>query len=816
MIEATAHMPNASSPVSSPAPHFVSAPAESKTQWLGWLAAFLLLLTWTAVLCVFAVAYPPLEDGFVLPLTLVAFGALLPLPFVLDRSITGRKFDRGDAAAAATVLFAATTVVFLWLFSRGYIFIDYIGESHSIYLSAANTRNFITLILQDAAPSPDPAAHPFLYIHHPNLPPRLFSMALQKPGVGVPGQMLIMSMISCLALIIGYLALRQTFGRWPAVAAIAFMASNYWFFYSNAGDILRATHLVTFWVALYLLVVVWPRHPRMGAELLAYLTAITFLGDWGFYVFLVSFAGIWLFIFEPQIPWRRYLLVFALPTVIALGFYLLVIIHAVGWGTFLLDARLTLIGKLGYAQGLDADQVAAILQERNIVFWSGSNMELPLGRLLEAFTQGTQKVLGVPTAWPIFAFMGGCIGLIFIASPGLAWLRATCAVIVLLCLLTALPLQFVALAIVGLAIAARRLRLAEDAAGDRRASSPRFLATVLWTFCAASAFLMLGAVFPYYFHYLVSTLKPPMLLIELGAVMAFAMLIEKCAAATGRGRLSTARDIGDAAIDSIRRGLRWTVRTGYSTQRELDVVDRLLRSLFARLHKLMWRVAAWIRRSRIRAGRFISRLARAEAAAKDEPKDLTADPTALQHPHMMTLPLSNRRTLLVTVAVLKHEGDRLSLRASLLGLAALCVILIHNVKVFASMPPMGPPYAAVLAEPQFRGASFFTSSYDGLAWYYTRGWTTMVSANPPSANTNIRRFRHFADWRDEAKYSRPQYFLCDRSPYFGWHLPTIPKEYCPQAQPCDCREVATFMRSQGHDPVVVQPTFAIIRYRYAD
>ena len=153
----------------------------------------------------------------------------------------------------------------------------------------------------------------------------------------------------------------------------------------------------------------------------------------------------------------------------------------------------------------------------------------------------------------------------------------------------------------------------------------------------------------------------------------------------------------------------------------------------------------------------------------------------------MNLPLSGRTTVVVTVEILKQKGDARSLRAALLCLAVFCLIVIHNAAVLAARPPMAPPYAVALADPQFRGASFFTSSYDGLAWYYTRGWTTMVTANPPDPNTNVRRYRHFADWRNEAKYSRPQYFLCDRSRYFGWSLPTIPREYCPQTGTCDCR-----------------------------
>ena len=145
-------------------------------------------------------------------------------------------------------------------------------------------------------------------------------------------------------------------------------------------------------------------------------------------------------------------------------------------------------------------------------------------------------------------------------------------------------------------------------------------------------------------------------------------------------------------------------------------------------------------------------------------------------------------------------------------LAALAVLLLflHDVQGFQRKPPLGPPYGAVLSQPQFQGKSFVTSSFEAITWYYTHGWAYMVTANPPDATTEALRYQHFADWRNRAKYEFADYYLCDVSPLFGWNSPRLSETYCDGSEVCDCRAVAAAMSDAGHKPVVVEPAYAVI------
>lgn len=58
-----------------------------------------------------------------------------------------------DLAAVVLTFASATVVLVLWYQGGGALFIQYIGENHSIHLTSANAKDFASLILQDHVPS---------------------------------------------------------------------------------------------------------------------------------------------------------------------------------------------------------------------------------------------------------------------------------------------------------------------------------------------------------------------------------------------------------------------------------------------------------------------------------------------------------------------------------------------------------------------------------------------------------------------------------------------------------------------------------------
>ena len=64
----------------------------------------------------------------------------------------------------------------LWAVGERTYFVKPLTESHNILLAAANVGDWLTFLVQDVAASSDQAAHPFWYIHHPNLPAKAISL----------------------------------------------------------------------------------------------------------------------------------------------------------------------------------------------------------------------------------------------------------------------------------------------------------------------------------------------------------------------------------------------------------------------------------------------------------------------------------------------------------------------------------------------------------------------------------------------------------------------------------------------------------------
>ena len=157
--------------------------------------------------------------------------------------------------------------------------------------------------------------------------------------------------------------------------------------------------------------------------------------------------------------------------------------------------------------------------------------------------------------------------------------------------------------------------------------------------------------------------------------------------------------------------------------------------------------------------------------------------------------------------------------AGRLAVAAICgLAFLHlgaNFELYRALPPRGPSYASALRKPEFHGKFFVANTYDGLVWYFTRGPSMITTLVPPDREST-ERFRHFRDGDDEAKYSHPEYFLCDNDPYFSFQrVGRINGELCQMPTECTCLNIMRIMVKEGNTPVVVGPDFVIIKYNYA-
>ncbi len=134
----------------------------------------------------------------------------------------------------------------------------------------------------------------------------------------------------------------------------------------------------------------------------------------------------------------------------------------------------------------------------------------------------------------------------------------------------------------------------------------------------------------------------------------------------------------------------------------------------------------------------------------------------------------------------------------------------------AAHPPKPIAYAALLAGPEYRDKGILTTSYEAITWYSTRGWAYMSPTNPPRLDPISSRFRHLADWRNEEKYGRPDFFLCDNTP-FSFVPPGKAIDAAPvpmTCRRCTCRDVASFLRQSGHDVVVDRDDFSIVKFNW--
>src|SRR5262245_9839553 len=346
----------------------------------------------------------------------------------------------------------------LWAIGERTYFVKPLTESHNIVLAAANVRDWLTFLVQDVAASSEQAAHPFWYIHHPNLPAKAISLVLGSLGFGLEGQVGIMLALNVGGLVVAAVAFSRI-SRAASLAAILVAATSYWSFHYSAGDLCRGPLYLLLWPLLLALFGNETLKSRWRNVTIAAVCALSVLSDWGFPLFVVTLSFCWACVGRGSPPWRWCLLVLALPSAAAFILYEAAVVAAVGWDFFLLDTYVTYFGRLGVGGHLDYRSVLDRFRDSSVVIWQpqgeGVTSLLPaLGTLAvnPLLNTGPLWILALPALVSGTAIMFARIG----------WGRVfwgALAALALLNVLSLAPLPLFIVAAAALAIGISRVRV---------------------------------------------------------------------------------------------------------------------------------------------------------------------------------------------------------------------------------------------------------------------------------------------------------------------------------------------------------------------
>jgi len=767
--------------------------------------------------------------------------------------------SKRDAYTLTTWFILCTLAVVcaaLWAIGERTYFVKPLTESHNILLAAANVSDWVTFLVQDVAASSEQAAHPFWYIHHPNLPAKVISLVLGRLGFGLEGQVGIMLALNIGGLVIAAAAFSRI-SRAAALAAIVVAATSYWSFHYSAGDLCRGPLYLLLWPLLLALFGNETLKSRWRNVTIAAVCALSVLSDWGFALFVVTLSFCWACVGRGSPPWRWCFLVLALPSAAAFILYEAAVIAAVGWDFFLLDTYVTYFGRLGVGGHLDYRTVLDRFRDNSVVIWppqgEGAISLLPaLGTLAvnPLLNTGPLWILALPAL-----VIGTAVMFARIGWSGVVWVAL--AALVLLNVLALAPLPFFVLAIAALAIGTSRFRVS----------------TPSEQLCALAAAVMLAiavpvVIFPgFTIGFSIGGGRPPFPLPE----MSGAALVAEFAAS---GQL--AHWLDRMATTPVRRWFAAIPGIGWAL---LGVSLLILAApLASEPSGMSWHLAAGIavamvggplvllvecrsyvrtRQDMDRSGQdrtnptfrfliqFLERwqlpllLAAATAVLASHVSD---DPTVLRRyspkyatflvaPALVTLaaflltafPASVSRLLGAIARASTFAGvSQWSARSPALRCVSIVALGVALSQVgwfvlsVAAHPPKPIAYAGLLAGPDYRGKGILTTSYEGIAWYSTRGWTYMSPTNPPRLDPISSRFRHLADWRSEEKYSRPDFFLCDNTP-FSFVPPGKAVDAAPVPMACvrcTCRDVASSLQQSGHEVIVDRDDFSIVKFNW--
>ena len=260
-------------------------------------------------------------------------------------------------------------------------------------------------------------------------------------------------------------------------------------------------------------------------------SALSMLSDWGFVLFVVTFAFCWANLGRGRPPWRWFLLVVALPAVTAFVIYEVAVIYAIGWEFFLFDVKVTYLGRLGVGDYVDLRSVLERYRENSVVIWPAQGTgTLTLVEVLGVFV--IKPLLNSGPAW-ILSMPALVCGTATIFSR-IGWGRvawSAIAVAVVLNCLALLPLPVLLPAVLALALGLARVHVA----------------TATQRLCGLTASLMLAIMVPATIFpgltigFSIGGGRPPFPLLEMSGAALFAEVVASGQLARWLTRLAMVR-----------------------------------------------------------------------------------------------------------------------------------------------------------------------------------------------------------------------------------------------------------------------------------
>lgn len=745
------------------------------------------------------------------------------------------------------VVALAVTCAALWVIGEGTYFVKAMTESHNVILAAANVRDLLTFLIQDVSASPEAAAHPYWYIHHPNLFAKILSLSLGGINLVLKGQVAVVLALNIAALVLVGAAFRR-FSAAAALGAVIVAATSYGSFHFNAGDLCRGPLYLLLWPILYALVANPTLTDRRLNIVVAVGCALSILSDWGFGLFVVAFAFCWSALGRGRMPWRWFLLTVALPTTMALCVYELAVISAVGFDFFLFDAKVTYLGRLGVGDFLDYERLISQFHDNNVIVWpaQGRGTDSVL-RLIS--TIAIMPLLNTGPAWVLLfpvVVAATASTLSRLRLGRVAWLSI--GVAVALNIVGVVPLPVLTIILAGLALQLVHVPMT---------TAPRRL-------CGLVTAVLLGLIAPalifpsFTMSFMIVGGRPPFPLLEMSAAALVAEFAASGLLARGIAFLTTREPrryltkISPASLAVGSALIAMVVEVGSSKEPLFGIPIELAIGAAILMGGAPLLAAVWFR-AQLRVAsvgpNWIAVLARWQVpvllivAAIVLALHKSANPVILGRfsptyiillsgvaicavfaSLIASVPGLRRRLSEALLKLLSVASDKPILRFSDRAAIAGCIIMLlvgSQIGWFllsaAAHPPRPIPYARVLERPEFRGKSFLATSYEGLVWYSTRGWAYMTPANPPPAGAISKRFRHFADWKNDAKYLRPDYYLCDNTgfayvrPGASFEHELVGEMSCKE---CTCRNVTEALIRQGHEAVIDGDDFSIVKFRW--
>ena len=661
---------------------------------------------------------------------------------------------RLSTVAAFVLMLAVWSIsIVLWRRAGGFFGIRDTGESVGMFLSSFQVNDFTSFFLQDHAASSDPAALGYYYIHHPNFISRLLAMIGIAAGMTQERLILACLMLSALSLLVGFLGLRRLFGPIAALAAVGFFATSYGVYFTEAGDLLRGLHAVMLWVLVYLMGLEWqaPKAHAPGRN-----AALALL-----------------FVFIASSDWAFFLF--------CLTFYFM-------WSLY---ARRRLDGRHLLAWVALPSALTFIAYFCVIIGYAG--FKFFATDLLVTYFGRMGNVLSGPLlgqAWDPDKFLALYRAkhiVMWAADPTPTQLRDVVT-------------GYWQVMLGGNSWVARVLFatfIACAAATLLRASRPRLLRVAV---LGALGALVLGFAIAKLALLLIAYLlvRLPRLRAE-GAVRRSGEPVRPSARLQD---LATWVTVALAATSIVGMLLpdyvswlwgRGVSPVGLPAAAAFGLICEVLLSLPLYSRELPW-LPARLAEARMALARTAAALSiSGEAATATRPEEEAGAP-----------PASGRGL------------PRLGAKSGITAVAVLSALhLASNVELYRQIPPLGPPFAAALRQPEFHGKLFVSNVYDALVWYFTRG-TSLITTIVPPDRESTKRFRHLRDGDDEAKYAHPEFFLCDNDPYFAFQrVARVGGKLCQMPSECTCRDVMQEMSKAGDTPVVIGPDFVIMKYHYA-